>query len=125
MLVMYWINKKEFEKKVKEFLQKQNPPPELPQDSSARDSSSRIRDTEDRKTFIAEVEVIIFKETLLNDSTAPSKIAPPKARDEEIKKRYSIEMFEDLLQTVVKLKERLNQVESDAKDLLQREVKLK
>ena len=34
-------------------------------------------------------------------------------------------MFEDLLQTVVNLKQRLNQVESDAKDMLQREVCLK
>jgi hypothetical protein len=32
----------------------------------------------------------------------------------EIKKRYSIEMFEDLLQTVSKMKRRLSQLETAA-----------
>lgn len=46
MLVMYWINKREFEKKVKEFLQNQKAHPELVKDSNAPDSSSRAGDIE-------------------------------------------------------------------------------
>lgn len=54
MFLMYWINKREFEKKVSEFLQKQKRLPELLEDSTAPESSSRARDIEERKTYIAE-----------------------------------------------------------------------
>jgi hypothetical protein len=53
------------------------------------------------KMFLSENEDSIVKEALLNETTLLSKHSLPAPDKEDIKKRYSIEMFEDLLQTVV------------------------
>jgi hypothetical protein len=100
-VILSWINKREFEKKVTEFLRQQKARPEGLLESSAPDSSSSAPEIERRKTFLSENEDSIFKEALLNETTTLSKHGLPAPDKEDIKKRYSIEMFEDLLQTVV------------------------
>ena len=49
---------------------------------------------------------------LLNKSSTLSQMDLYRAEEGEIKMRYSIEMFEDLIQTVVKLKKRVSELES-------------
>ena len=49
---------------------------------------------------------------LLNESSTLSQMDLYRAKEGEIKMRYSIEMFEDLIQTVVKLKKRVSELES-------------
>jgi hypothetical protein len=52
---------------------------------------------------------------LLNESKttlSQMDLLLPRAEEGEIKMRYSIEMFEDLIQTVVKLKKRVSELES-------------
>jgi hypothetical protein len=56
-------------------------------------------------------------DSLLNESNTISQLGLPTAEEGEIKKRYSIEMFEDLIQTVVKLKRSVGELESAVKHL--------
>jgi len=111
MLVMNWINRRQFERKVTKFLQREKA--EGLQESSPPDGSSLARDAYRRKTFnIQEDEEINVNDSLLNKSTNNPPLDVAKVEQGEIKKRYSVEMFEDLIQTVAKMKARLSQLES-------------
>jgi hypothetical protein len=99
MTVMHWINRRQFERKLTKFLHKEKPKVEGVQDSSAQVSKSRVGDTYRRKTFNIQDEENIESDSLLNTSADLSQLSLPKAEESEIKKRYSIEMFEKLIQT--------------------------
>jgi len=47
---------------------------------------------------------------LINESTSIPQLCVPNEEEGDIKKRYSIEMFEDLIQTVAKMKLQLSQL---------------
>jgi hypothetical protein len=98
---------------VTRFLQREKG--EGPQESSASEDSSLHGDTYRRKTLHIQDEEINVKDSLLNESAPFSQLGgEPKVEKGEIKKRYSIEMFEDLIQTVAKMKLRISQLESAA-----------
>ena len=112
MFVMNWINRRQFERKVTKFLQREKT--EGLQESSAPDGRGLARDAYRRKTFNIQEddEEINVNDSLLNKSTNNPRIDVPKVEEGEIKRRYSVEMFEDLIQTVAKMKARLSQLES-------------
>ena len=100
IFMMNWINQRQFERKVTRFLQREKG--EGPQESSASEDSSLYGDTYRRKTLHIQDEEINGNDYLLNVSTPLSQLGgEPNAEKGEIKKRYSIEMFEELIQTVV------------------------
>ena len=98
--VMHWINKRQFERKLTEFLHKEKPKVEGLQDSRADISKSRVGDIYRSKTFNIQDEENIERDSLLNKSVDLFQMSLPSAEESEIKKRYSIEMFEKLIQTV-------------------------
>ena len=111
MSVMNWINRRQFERRVSEFMHKEKA--DGLQESEVPDGSSLAGDIYKRKKFnIQDDEEINVNDTLLNESTTLTQNGLPKVEESDIKKRYSIEMFEDLIQTVVKLKLRVSQLES-------------
>jgi hypothetical protein len=57
-------------------------------------------------------EESMISDSLLNKSIHLSQKVLLTAEQGEIKKRYSIEMFEDLIQTVAKLKQEVSQLKS-------------
>ena len=69
---MSWINKRQFEKKVTEFLHKEKT--EGLQESSAPDSISLAGDTNRRRKFIIQDEEINVNDSLLNESATISQI---------------------------------------------------
>ena len=112
MSVMNWINQRQFERRVSEFMHKEKA--EDLQESSAPDGSSLNQDIYRRKTFKIHDEEINVNDSLLFESTNLSQNSLPKVEETDIKKRYSIEMFEYLIQTVVKLKLEVSQLKSAA-----------
>ena len=107
MSVMAWINRRQFERKIIKFMHREKA--EGLQESGAPDGSSLSGDIYRRKKFnIQDDEEINVNDTLLDESTTLSQHGFPKVEETDIKKRYSIEMFEDLIQTVVKLKQRVS-----------------
>jgi hypothetical protein len=103
MSVMAWINQRQFERKITKFMHKEKA--EGLQESEVPDGSSLAGDIYRRKKFnIQDDEEINVNDNLLNDSTTLSQNDLPKVEETDIKKRYSIEMFEDLIQTVAKMK---------------------
>ena len=110
MSVMNWINRRQFERRVTEFMHKEKA--EDLQESDIPDGSSLNQDIYRRKTFNIQDEEINVNDSLLNETTTLSQNGFPKSEETDIKKRYSIEMFEDLIQTVAKLKLRVSQLES-------------
>jgi hypothetical protein len=101
MIVMHWINRRQFERKLTKFLHKEKPKVEGLQESSTLVSKSRIGDIYRRKTFNIQDEENIESDSLLNTSADLSQMSLPIAEESEIKYRYSIEMFEKLIQTAV------------------------
>jgi hypothetical protein len=99
MIVMHWINRRQFERKLTKFLHKEKPKVEGLQESSTLVSRSRVGDTYRRNTFNIQDEENIESDSLLNTSADLSQLTLPTAEESEIKKRYSIEMFEKLIQT--------------------------
>jgi hypothetical protein len=107
MSVMNWINRRQFERRVSEFMHKEKA--EGLQESEVPDGCSLAGDIYRRNKFsIQEDEEINVNDSLLNETTTLSQNGFPKGEETDIKKRYSIEMFEDLIQTVVKLKQRVS-----------------
>jgi hypothetical protein len=103
MSVMAWINRRQFERKITKFMHREKA--EGLQESEVPDGSSLAGDIYRRKKFnIQDDEEINVNDNLLNDSTTLSQNDLPKVEETDIKKRYSIEMFEDLIQTVAKMK---------------------
>jgi hypothetical protein len=103
MSVMAWINQRQFERKITKFMHKEKA--EGLQESEVPDGSSLAGDIYRRKKFnIQDDEEINVNDNLLNESTTLSQNDLPKVEETDIKKRYSIEMFEDLIQTVAKMK---------------------
>jgi hypothetical protein len=103
MSVMAWINQRQFERKITKFMHREKA--EGLQESEVPDGSSLAGDIYRRKKFnIQDDEEINVNDNLLNDSTTLSQNDLPKVEETDIKKRYSIEMFEDLIQTVAKMK---------------------
>jgi hypothetical protein len=66
-----------------------------------------------RKKFNIQDEEINIGDSLIDRSTTQSQLET-LADEGDPKKRYSIEMFEYLIQTVVKQQKRLSQLESAA-----------
>ena len=98
MIVMNLINRKQFERKLTKFLQKEKTHAEEVQESGAPIANSRAGDnTNRRKTFNIQDEENMINDSLLNKSTTLSQLGLPTAEEGEIKKRYSIEMFEELI----------------------------
>jgi hypothetical protein len=110
MIVMLLINRRQFEKKVTKFLLKEKAKAEDPQDTSAPAGFRSARDI--KRKFSIQEEHMNVTDSLLNESSTVSQMGLPTAEEGEIKKRYSIEMFEDLIQTVIKLKKRVSELES-------------
>jgi hypothetical protein len=103
MSVMAWINQRQFERKITKFMHREKA--EGLQESEVPDGSSLAGDIYRRKKFnIQDDEEINVNDNLLNESTTLSQNDLPKVEETDIKKRYSIEMFEDLIQTVAKMK---------------------
>jgi len=69
MMVMNWINKRQFEKKVTKFMQKEKAHAEELQESSAPIGSSRRSDLFQRKTLNIQDEEKNVSDSLLNEST--------------------------------------------------------
>jgi hypothetical protein len=97
MIVMNWINQRQFERKLTKFLQKEKANAEEVQESRAPIASNRAADIYRRKTFSIQDEENMISDSLLNESTTLSQLGLPTADEGEIKKRYSIEMFEELI----------------------------
>ena len=106
IIVMHLINRRQFERKVTKFLQKEKEKVEGIKDSSKPVGSSSARDVYMRKKFKIQAEEIDVSESMLNYSITLPQRGVPAAEEEDIKKRYSIEMFEYLIQTVARMKER-------------------
>ena len=104
MMVMNSINKRQFEKKVTKFMQKEKAHAEELQESSALIDKSYAGDIYRRKTFNIQDEENIISDSLIHRSTTFSQLSLPTAEEGEIKKRYSIEMFEEIIQTMFTLK---------------------
>jgi hypothetical protein len=110
---MNWINQRQFERKITKFMQKEKAVGL--QESGEPEGSTLAGDIYRRKKFnIQDDEEINVNDSLLNETTTISQNGFPKVKEGDIKKRYSIEMFEDLIQMVVKLKLRVSQLESAA-----------
>ena len=97
MIVMHWINRRQFEKKVTKFMLKEKAHVEELQESRSPVGNSRAGDIYRRKKFKIQDEDINVSDSLLNKSTTLSQLGLPTAEEGEIKKRYSIEMFEELI----------------------------
>ena len=109
MSVMAWINRRQFERKITKFMHREKA--EGLQESEAPDGSSHAGDIYRRKKFnIQDEEESNVNDNLLNESTTLSQNGVPKAEEGDIKKRYSIEMFENLIQTVDKMKLQISQL---------------
>ena len=94
---MNWVNRRQFERKVTKFLQKEKAHAEELQDSSAPIAKSRAGDIYPRKKISIQDEENIISDSLLNKSSHLSQPSLPLAEEGDIKKRYSIEMFEELI----------------------------
>jgi len=110
MMVMNWINKRQFEKKVTKFMQKEKAHAEELQESSAPIGSSRPSDLYQRKTINIQDEEINVNDSLLNKTTTPPQLGLPTAHEGDIKMRYSIEMFELLIQKVFIHEQKLSKI---------------
>ena len=97
MIVMHWINRRQFEKKVTKFMLKEKAHAEELQESRSPVGNSRAGDIYRRKKFNIQDEDINVSDSLLNKSTTLSQLGLSTAEEGEIKKRYSIEMFEELI----------------------------
>ena len=91
---MNWINKREFEKEISKFMQKEKAHAEELEDSSAPIGSNGPSDLIRRKTFNIQDEAYNISDSFLNKSTTLPLLGLPAAEEGDIKKRYSIEMFE-------------------------------
>ena len=112
MIVMNYINRRQFERKVARFLANQKSQAEGLKESSEPAGSSSASDIYKRKTLHIQDEDINANESLIKESTTRPPLGLPATEGVEIKQRYSIEMFEDLIQTVAKLKKRVSELES-------------
>jgi hypothetical protein len=106
-MVMQWINRRQFEKKVTKFMQKEKAKAEELHESNVPLESSRASDIYRRKTFNIQEEENSVSDSLLHKSTTLPQLSLASADEGDIKKRYSIEMFEELIQTVSILKQDL------------------
>jgi hypothetical protein len=98
MIVMNMINRRQFERKVTKFLKKEKANAEELQESSSPIDSTRAGDIYRRKTFnIQDDEESMISDSLLNKSTTFSQQGLLTADEGEIRKRYSIEMFEEII----------------------------
>jgi hypothetical protein len=111
-MVMQWINRRQFEKKVTKFMQKEKAKAEELQESIAPLESRRASDIYRRKTFNIQDEENCVSDSLLYKSTTLPQKSLPTADEGDIKKRYSIEMFEELIQTVSILKQELSNLKT-------------
>jgi len=112
MILMRLINRRQFERKVTKFLLKEKAKADGLQETSAPVGRRSARDDNRKKTYSIQEEDMNVSDSLLNESTTLSQLGLPRAEEGEIKKRNSIEIFEDLIQTVVKLKRRVSELES-------------
>ena len=94
---MNWINRRQYERKVTKFMLKEKAHVEELQESSSPVGNSRAGDIYRRKKFNIQDEDINVSDSLLNKSTTLSQPSLSTAEDGDIKKRYSIEMFEELI----------------------------
>jgi hypothetical protein len=113
MIVSYWINRRQFDKKITKFLKKEKAQAEALEDPSSPIEDHHSKNIYKRKTFNIQDEEINMGESLIESLTAQSQLESI-ADEGDPKKRYSIEMFEYLIQTVVKQQKRLSQLESAA-----------
>ena len=97
MIVMNLINRRQFERKVTKFLHKEKAHAEDLQESRASIASNRAGDIYRRKTFIIQDEESMISDSLLNKSSFFSQHGLLSADEREIRKRYSIEMFEEII----------------------------
>jgi hypothetical protein len=111
-IMMNWITRRQFEKKVTKFLKKEKAHAEELQETSALIDNIRAGDIYRRKKFNIQDEDNIISDSLIHKSSSFSQLSLPTAEEGEIKKRYSIEMFEELIQTVVILRKELSQVQT-------------
>jgi hypothetical protein len=97
-IMMNWITRRQFEKKVTKFLKKEKAHAEELQESSELIfDNSCAGDIYRRKTYNIQDDDNIISDSLLHKSTTLSQLSLPTAEEGEIKKRYSIEMFEELI----------------------------
>jgi hypothetical protein len=80
------------------------------QESDISDDSRLNQDIYRRKKFDIQDEEINVNDSLLNIPKTIPHNGLPKGEEADIKKRYSIEMFEDLIQTVAKMKLQISQL---------------
>ena len=113
MIVSYWINRRQFDKKITKFLKKEKAQVEALEDPSSPVEDHQAKNINLRKKFNIQDEEISVGDSLIDRSTTQSQLESI-ADDGDPKKRYSIEMFEYLIQTVVKQQKRLSQLESAA-----------
>jgi hypothetical protein len=111
MIVSYWINRRQFDKKIAKFLKKEKAQVEVLEDPSSPVEDRHVTNIYKRKNFNIQDEEISVKDSLIDRSTTQSQLESI-ADEGDPKKRYSIEMFEYLIQTVVKQQKRLSQLES-------------
>jgi hypothetical protein len=78
-IMMNWITRRQFEKKVTKFLHKEKAHAEELQESRAPLASSRAADIYRRKTFNIQDEENMISESLLNESTTLSQLGLPTA----------------------------------------------
>jgi hypothetical protein len=97
MIVMNLINRRQFERKVTKFLHKEKANAEDLEESTEPDKKSLAGDIHRRKTLKIQDEESMSSQSLLNKSTHLSQEGLLTADEGEIKKRYSIEMFEELI----------------------------
>jgi hypothetical protein len=100
IFVMDWINRRQFERKLTKFLHKEKLKAEALQEPSLLVASSHAGDVNRRKTFSIQDEEDNDNDSLLNKSTTLSQPSLPTTEEGEIKKRYSIEMFEEIIQAM-------------------------
>jgi hypothetical protein len=93
-MVMHWINRMQFEKKVTKFMHKEKAQAEELKESRPSLVSSRASDIYRRNTFNIQDEENGASDSLMNKSKTLPQMSLPTADEGEIKKRYSIEMFE-------------------------------
>jgi hypothetical protein len=113
MIVSYWINRRQFDKKITKFLKKEKAQVEALEDPNSPVEDHHAKNINLRKKFNIQDEEINIGDYLIERSTAQSQLESI-ANEEDPKKRYSIEMIEYLIQTVVKQQKRLSQLESAA-----------
>jgi len=97
MIVMNLINRRQFERKVHKFLKKEKVYAEDFQESSQPVDSSRAGDIHRRQMLSIQDEESMISDSLLNKSIHLSQKVLLTAEQGEIKKRYGIEMFEELI----------------------------